>query len=366
MFYNKELQAIKNAARYRAREIFSENILDFASNDYLGLSYKKSLLKKSFKRVSCYKNHAPKSSALVNGYHTVHKDFEEYIAKINNFSKAICVGSGFLANLSIFEALPRRGDLLIFDEEFHASGMIVTNMSKAEVQTFKHNYMQDLKEKIGTFKKTYKGRVIIAVEGIYSMSGDMVKKEIFEIADEYNALIVVDEAHSVGVIGDNLLGVFEHYKIKPKENHIKMGTLGKAIGSYGAYILCSNEIHEYLCNRSKAIIYTTAPSLLDISLAHEGFLYIKENKNKIKNKIAERKSLIKKYFDTDLQGLILPINVKSSVNAIEIKENLIKKGFLVGAIRAPTVPKPILRVIARINEKGFKKLLQLIKQEISK
>ena len=364
MFYDKELRAIKKANRYRIREVFSEDILDFASNDYLGLSCNKKLLKKAYKRVSRYKNHSPKSSTLVNGYHLVHKDFEDYISKINNFSKAICVGSGFLANLSIFEALPRRGDLLIFDEEFHASGMITINLSKAKVQTFRHNDIKDLQEKIKIFKNTNQGRVIIAVEGIYSMSGDMAKKEIFDIADKSNALLVVDEAHSVGVVGDNLLGVFEYYKIKPQDNHIKMGTLGKALGSYGAYILSSNEIYEYLCNRAKAIIYTTAPSLLDIALAHEGFLYIEKNKKKIKKKIKKRKDLAKRYFDINLQSLILPIQVKSSTDALKIKKNLLAKGFLVGAIRAPTVLKPILRVIPKINEKGFKKLLKLIIQEI--
>ncbi len=366
MFYDKELQAVKNANRYRNREIFDEDILDFASNDYLGLSCKKKLLKKAFKRVSNYKNHAPKASTLVNGYHPIHRDFEEYIAKINNFPKAICAGSGFLANLSIFEALPRRGDLLIFDEEFHASGIITTNLNKAQVTTFKHNNMQDLKEKIEIFKETSKGRVIIAVEGIYSMSGDMAKEEVFKIADRFNAILVVDEAHSVGVTGDNLLGIYECYKIRPKPNHIKMGTLGKAIGSYGAYILSSNEIYEYLCNRAKAIIYTTAPSLLDISLAYEGFMYIEKNKEKIKEKIKRRKILIKKYFGIDLQGLVLAINVKSSIDALKIKKRLFEEGFLVGAIRAPTVAKPILRVIPRIGEKKLKKLLKIIKKEISK
>ena len=273
-FYSKELKAIKRANRYRKRELFDEELRDFASNDYLGLSNKKKLFKKACKRVKRYKFHSPKASTLVNGYHPIHQEFEEYIAKLNGFEKALCVGSGFLANLSIFEALPRRGDLLLFDEEFHASGLLAESLNDAKVIKFKHNDSSDLENRIKEYKTTQKGRVIIGVEGVYSMSGDVINPDIFSIADNFNALLVVDEAHSVGVLGKNLLGVFEYFDIKPKANHIKMGTLGKALGSYGAYILSSNEIYEFLCNRAKAVIYATAPSVFDIALAYEGFLYI--------------------------------------------------------------------------------------------
>ena len=365
-FYEKELKAIKRANRYRIREIYNENLKDFASNDYLGLSSKKKLFKKAYKRVKRYKFHSPKASTLVNGYHPVHKEFEEYIAKLNGFEKALCVGSGFLANLSIFEALPRRGDLLLFDEEFHASGLLAENLNEAKVVKFRHNDSSDLKKKINEFRASQKGRVIIGVEGIYSMSGDVINPEIFDIADSYQALLVVDEAHSVGVLGENLLGVFEYFDIKPKPNHIKMGTLGKALGSYGAYILSSNEIYQFLTNRAKAIIYATSPSVFDIVLALEGFLYIEKNIKKFKNRIKKRKKKIKKILGTDIESLILSVEVKDSLTALNLKEKLLQKGYLVGAIRPPTVSRAILRVIPRIGETGFVKLLKIIKNEIKK
>jgi len=363
MFYDRELQAIKRANRYRKREVFSEDLLDFASNDYLGLSKKRGLFKKACKRVLSCKFHSPKASTLVNGYHPIHKEFENYISKINGFEKAITLGSGFLANISLFEALPRRGDLLLFDEEFHASGMITTKMTEATVKLFRHNDTDELRGLIETFKKSSKKRVIIAVEGIYSMSGDMVKKEIFSIADRYNAILVVDEAHSVGVVGKHLLGVFEHYGIKPKQNHIKMGTLGKALGSYGAYILSSKEIYSYLCNRAKAIIYTTAPSVFDTALAYENFLYIEKNLRKIKKDIKKMQKRAFKIVGIKPKSLILPIELKSSKQAVTLKKALLSHGFLVGAIRPPTVKKPILRVILRVKEKGLKKLLKIVKKE---
>ena len=365
MFYDRELKALKRANRYRKRALFDENLKDFASNDYLGLSSNKKVFKKACKRVLSYKNHSPKASQLVNGYHPIHKKFEKYIADLNGFDKAICIGSGFLANLSLFEALPRRGDLLLFDEEFHASGLITRGLSSAKTDTFSHNDAQELEKKIDDFKKVSNGRVIIAVEGIYSMSGDILKKEIFEIADRYNAILVVDEAHSVGVVGKHLLGVFEYFGIKPRKNHIKMGTLGKAIGSYGAYILCSKEIKNYLLNRAKAIIYTTAPSVFDTALSYENLKYMVKNRKKLKREIEKRQDAVKKLFSKNIKGLIVPLEVESSEKVLKIKEKLLKRGYIVGAIRPPTVKKPILRVILRVGEKGYKRVLKNIKKEIN-
>ena len=356
-FYKKELDALKRANIFRKRTLYSEELNDFASNDYLGLSSKKSLFKKACKKIKKYKFHASKASTLVNGYHPVHQEFEEYISKRNSFEKALVMGSGFLANLSIFESLPRRGDLLLFDEEYHASGLIATNLNDAKVLKFPHNNPQEL-EKI--IKEHSYNRLIIAVEGVYSMSGDILKREFFDIAKIYEAILVVDEAHSVGVVGDNLLGVFEHYGITPQPNHIKMGTLGKALGSYGAYILSSNEIYEFLCNRAKALIYATAPSPFDIALALEGFLYIDKNSKKLSKKIDNRREKIKKALGIEIDALILRIEIGSSKRVMFIKDELQKRGFLVGAIRPPTVKKAMLRVIPRVSQKRFGKLLRLL------
>lgn len=361
-FYEKELRAIKRANRYRKRKVYPETLKDFASNDYLGLSQNKKIFKKACRRVKKYKFHSPKASTLVNGYHPLHEEFEKYLAKINGFEKAMSVGSGFLANISLFEALPRKGDLLLLDEEFHASGMVAKELNGAKKIIFKHNDAKELKRHIKEFKTNSNGRVIIGVEGIYSMSGDILNRDIFEVADEFGVLLIVDEAHSVGVLGENLLGIFEYYDIKPKSNHIKMGTLGKAMGSYGAYILSSSEIYEFLSNRAKAVIYATAPSVFDIALAYEGFLYIQKHKKTFIRKIQKRKKTIQKKLGIKIDSLILQIQVKSLEDTMKIKEELLKKGYLVGAIRPPTVKKPILRIIPRVGEKGFKKLLEMLRE----
>ena len=342
--------------------VYDESLIDLASNDYLGLSCKKQLLKRTCARVNMFKYHAPKASQLVNGYHQIHKDFEELLCKENGFESAIVVGSGFLANLSLIEALPRKGDLLILDEEYHASGILASKLVDADVVIFNHNSSIHLENILKN--RTYK-RAIVAVEGIYSMSGELLNKEIFDVIDRIeNTILIVDEAHSSGVLGKNLTGVFDLFDIEVKPNHIKMGTLGKAYGSYGAYILASTHIIDFLQNRAKALIYATAPSLFDIELAHQGLLYILKNTDKLRKKIAQRQVLVKEIFAIDMPGLIFPYPLSESRDVLNIQKKLIEKGFLVGAIRPPTVQKPILRIIPRLDIKKSKllELFTLIKK----
>ena len=345
--YEDELKAIKKSNRYRQRVVFDESLVDLASNDYLGLAKKKSLLKRAYEQVSRYEVHAPKSSQMVNGYHPIHKDFEEFLCRQNGFESAIVAGSGFLANLSLIEALPRKKDILILDEEYHASGILASKLVECEVVYFRHNDADELES---ILKNSSYKRAIVATEGIYSMSGDILNREIFDVVDSYeNTILIVDEAHSSGVLGDRLNGIFDFYGIKPKQNHIKMGTLGKAYGSYGAYILASSEIIEFLQNRAKALIYATAPSLFDISLAHQSMLYILKNKESLKAKIEARKNLVYEFFKKEMKGLILPVYYESSSEVLDMAEDLKSKGFLVGAIRPPTVDKPMLRIITKTD-----------------
>ncbi len=346
LLYEKELKAIKKANRFRNREIFSESLLDFASNDYLGLSENKELLKRAYEKVSSYKYHSPKASMLVNGYHQVHYEFESYISKLCGFEKAIVVGSGYLANIALIESMVRKDDILVLDSEFHASGVMASKLVQGRVFYFNHNDEKDLEKLLS--KENYK-RAIICVEGVYSMDGDLVNPKIFEVADRFKALLIVDEAHSSGVVGDNFLGVFDLYGIIPQKNHIKMATLGKAVGSYGAYIQGSYEIVEYLLNRAKSVIYSTAPSLFDIALAHESYKYIQENKKTFLKKRDEVFELVEKRFGYKPDSLILKLEYGDNKKVLELKELALKKGFLVGAIRPPTVKKAIVRVILRLS-----------------
>jgi 8-amino-7-oxononanoate synthase len=181
------------------------------------------------------------------------------------------------------------------------------------------------------------------------MSGELLAREIFEVARESGALLIVDEAHSSGVLGENLLGIFEHYGIEPGPEHLKMGTLGKAYGSYGAYILASREIVSYLENRGKPIIYSTAPSVVDIALALENLEYIRRRAKKLHRRLETRRRIVRERLDRRMDSLILPLPVGSNREALRLQEALREEGLLVGAIRQPTVAEPILRIIPRLG-----------------
>ncbi len=349
-YYENELKALKRAGRFRKREILKSDVLDFASNDYLGLSHKKELHEATCHGMESLSCHATKASLLVNGYHQIHKDFESALCEANGFEDGVVLGSGFCANIAMIEALVRKGDILFMDEKYHASGVLATNLEHVEVVFFKHNDMAELKELF--VKYPHAKRKIVAVEGIYSMDGDLCDKEVFEICEKDDALLIVDEAHSSGVVGDKLMGVFDHYDIKIQPNHIKMGTLGKAYGSFGAYILASCHIIEYLINRAKPIIYATSLSLYDTLLAHNSLRYILKNTKSLKQEIKIRQEIIKETLNIDVDGLIVPILIDDNKKVIEIRDILFREGFAIGGIRQPTVQRAILRVIARLSQSG--------------
>jgi 8-amino-7-oxononanoate synthase len=346
-FYAKELAALKRSGRYRERHINRAVLKDFASNDYLGLADTKELHEATCRELSLESTHAAKASMLVNGYHPIHKNFEEALAAANGFEEAVVLGSGFNANIALIEALVRKGDKLFMDELYHASGVLASQLHGMDVTFFKHNDMEELETLL---KNSSAKRNIVAVEGIYSMEGDLCAKEIFSIADRYEAILIVDEAHSSGVVGRRLMGVYEYYDIEVAPNHIKMGTLGKAYGSFGAYILASQHIIDYLINRAKPIIYATALSLYDTLLAQNALNYILNNYEQLHKDIIRRKKIVYDTLGINIAGLIVPICVGDNRRVIEIKEELLLQGYEVGAIRQPTVPSAIIRLIARLGE----------------
>jgi len=347
MFYENELKALKRSGRYRTREVLNAELKDFASNDYLGLSHNKTLHENSSKELSKLNIHSSKASMLVNGYHQIHKDFEDALCKANGFEAGVVLGSGFNANIALVESLVRKGDTLFMDELYHASGVLASNLNNIDVVFFKHNDMHELRL---ILQNSDAKRKIVAVEGIYSMDGDLCPRDVFKIADEFNAILIVDEAHSSGVIGKKLMGVFDYYDISIKPNYIKMGTLGKAYGSFGAFILASEHIVEYLINRAKPIIYATSLSLYDTLLAHKALEFILLNAEDLKRQIKRRQGIVLEELGVEVKGLIVPILIGDNVRVIEIKNELLALGYAVGGIREPTVPKAIIRLIARVGE----------------
>lgn len=363
MFYEKELSALKRSGRYRERKLFNEELIDLASNDYLGLAENKDLMDEAYARVSSFTSHASKASMLVNGYHPIHADFEKALCEANGFEEGVILGSGFNANIALIESLLRKGDELFMDEKYHASGVMATKLVDAKVRYFKHNSASELEELL---KSSSAKRKVIAVEGIYSMDADLLDGDIIHLADKYEAILILDEAHSSGVIGKNLMGILDYYELPVKANYIKMGTLGKAYGSFGAYILASSHIIDYLINRAKPIIYATAPSLFDTALGHASLNYILRNRDELRTQIERRQKIVYENLGINVEGLIVPVDAADNRKVIQIQAELMQENYLVGAIRQPTVESAIIRLIARlgVEEKELFTVCNLIKSKI--
>jgi len=346
MWYEKELDALKRSGRYRRRELHDATLLDLASNDYLGLAERPELMQQACERLRRAPAHGAKASMLVNGYHEIHAEFERALCEANGFEAGIVVGSGFSANIAMIEALVRKGDELFIDEKYHASGILATRLCGGRVTPFAHNDPGALETLL---RASTARRKIVAVEGIYSMDGDMLDRAIIDLAERYGALLIIDEAHSSGVVGPNLMGVLDHFGIAPAPHHIKMGTLGKAYGGFGAYILASEHIIDYLVNRAKPVIYATAPSLFETALALRTLEHIRANAAALRGAVDERRLALGELLQREIPGLIVPIEIGDNHRVVEIREALAGQGVLVGAIRQPTVPRAIIRLIARAN-----------------
>ena len=196
------------------------------------------------------------------------------------------------------------------------------------------------------------------------MSGDIAPKGFAQIAKKYNAILIVDEAHSSGTLGANLNGYFDYHRLKIAPNFIKLGTFSKALGSYGAYILSSTHINSYLQTRAKPIIYSTALSAFDSALALTNLNFIHQNRARFAQKIERIKKIIQKNLKIKLDSQIFSIQFQSQNEMLKTFRFLKKSGILVGAIRTPSVKIPQLRIIlsTKHSKKDIIKLCKLLKK----
>ncbi|MFC3848042.1 aminotransferase class I/II-fold pyridoxal phosphate-dependent enzyme [Helicobacter baculiformis] len=347
--YSSELRALRRAGLYRERHLYPAHLHDFASNDYLGLSTHALLLEHAFEKVRSLTTHAPKASMLLNGYHPLHRELEEFLCARFGYEACLLVGSGFLGNVALIDALVRKNDILFMDAHYHASGQFLAK-KLPNAHFFSHNNTLDLVQQLKNQRAQHpKGRIFIAIEGVYSMDGQVAPKEFYTIAQEYDAYLILDEAHSLGVLGRDLGGYLSYYHLKLTPRIIVLGTLSKAYGSYGAFIGASPQVVEFLCNRAKSVIYTTSLSLLDSALAlvHLEHLYAH---------LSNYVSILEKMrvccaqilgFSTPSNILTLPFERVQSL--LNMHTSLLEAGFLCAPIRPPTVQKPLLRISLNVQ-----------------
>ncbi|MFL5731200.1 MAG: aminotransferase class I/II-fold pyridoxal phosphate-dependent enzyme [Cytophagaceae bacterium] len=317
-----------------------KGLTDFFSNDYLGLARSPELAESIRKEYEKHRDNLNGStgSRLLSGNHEYFGDLENYLAKLFHAESALLFNSGYNANLSILSAVPQKDDTIIYDELIHASLKDGARLSFAKRFSFAHNDIADLEAKI----ERASGQVFVVIESVYSMDGDTAPvKEILTICERYGAALIVDEAHSTGVWGEDGNGLLCRLGLE-KYVFARIHTFGKAMGVHGACICGSKELTDFLINFARPFIYTTALPLHALISIRKSFEYLSANLA-LQEKSRQTVSLFKAGLKS-LEGRL--IESESPIQALKIGGNgqtkkmatdIRVKGFDVRPILSPTV-----------------------------
>lgn len=332
-----------------------KEVLNFCSNNYLGLADDERIKQAAKEALDRY-GLGSGASRLVAGNMSLHKRLEEKIAAFKDCEAALLFNSGYTANLGAISALCVKDDIIFSDKLNHASIIDGILLSRAEFKRYPHKDIGTLEDMLKV-SGGYRRKVIIT-DTIFSMDGDIAPlPKIVELAERYKAWIYVDEAHATGVLGKKGKGAVEYFGLKGKVQ-VQMGTLSKAVGSFGAFICGSKTLIEYLINKSRGFIYTTSlpPAICAASIAALGII---ENEPKLRERLWGnveflRTGLRELGFDTlESETPIIPILTKEPNITMEFSKRLFEEGVFVQGIRPPTVPegKARLRITVMATHK---------------
>ena len=322
------------------------NLADFSSNDYLGLSASQSIFDAAHQYLldTNLISNGSTGSRLISGNHKLYEDTEHFIAKFHVVESALIFNSGYDANVGFFSSVPQKGDVVLYDEHIHASIRDGLRLSTASAYKFIHNDLESLKTLIKRYKDKG-GEAYVVTESVFSMDGDSPDLiAMASICTQYNCRLVVDEAHALGVFGNNGKGLVQQYNLQDAV-FARIMTFGKGLGCHGAAILGSTDLKSYLVNFARSFIYTTALPPHSLATILMAYTYLSQS-------ASERKILGQniEFFSSQIQKLQLDTFIESH-SAIQcsvvpgnekvktIATALQQHGYSVKAILSPTVPQ---------------------------
>ena len=346
------------------------DLVDFASNDYLGFSNSNTIFENTHQYLlehNLIQNGAT-GSRLLSGNHSVYQAAEDYIAQFHQADSALIFNSGYDANVGFFSAVPQKGDLIVYDELCHASIRDGIQLSHAKAYKFFHNDLEDLERLLVRHSETI---IYIVTESVFSMDGDTPNmEELVQLAEKYQAYVVVDEAHALGVLGEKGEGLVQSLQLQ-ETVFARIVTFGKGLGCHGAAILGGEDLKSYLVNFARSFIYTTGLSPHSVATILTGYQQLelaREVQQKLKNNIVhfnqEKNRLSLKplfvHSKSAIQSAILPGNERVKNIAQQLQSN----GFDVKPILSPTVPEGQERLRFCLHsfnsEKEITEVLQLL------
>ena len=350
------------------RRVVREGLKDFCSNDYLGLRDHPRVVEAVKEALDRY-GLGSGASQLVSGYTELHAQLEERLARFKGTPACVLFGSGYLANVGTIPVLAGEGDLILSDELNHASLIDGCRLSKAERRIFRHKDYQQLEEMLKRERHRFR-KVLIVTDSLFSMEGDLADLgALYEISERFGCMLYIDDAHGTGTLGEGRGGLRE-FGLEWRENVVVMGTLSKALGSYGAFVCGSRELAELLVNRSRSLIFTTSLPPPLCAGALESLKILEENPGMVE----ELRSLAKHVYgelsflplEVRFHGTpIIPLIVGEEERAVDISRRLMERGIFLQAIRYPTVPRGEARlrltVSLRYKDEDLEELLESLK-----
>lgn len=324
--------------------------IDFSSNDYLNLSNHPDIIKATIAAMKKY-GLSSGASRLLSGTYLPHVKLEEKIAKFKKTEAALLFNTGYAANTGTIPAIADARAVIFSDELNHASIVDGIRLSKAELNIYRHrdvNHLEDLLKNF--FKRKSVTRRLIITDTVFSMDGDIAPlKDIVFLCNQYDALLMIDDAHGTGVLGKTGRGALEHFNIKA-DNIIQMGTLSKAVGCYGAFVAGNKDLIDLLINRARSFIYSTSlpPAVAEAGIKAIDIIdkRLKRSRERLwKNKARLCDGLKSMGFDTlDSETPIVPVLIGDADKTLKIAGSLFKNKIFAPAIRPPTVPEGKCRI----------------------
>ena len=356
-FISEELKKLEKNGLYRGLRTITSNqeahvtigdkdYISFSSNNYLGLANHPKIKKAAVNAVEQFGCGAG-ASRLIVGTMEFHTRLERRIALFEGKPAAIIFCTGYVTNVGVVTALVGRGDVVIVDRLSHASIIDAARLSGAKLLVYPHKDMSRLESILKRYKE-YKKRLIVT-DSVFSMDGDFAPlPEIIKLAKQYGAMVMIDEAHATGVIGESGRGVAEYFGVA-EEIDIIMGTLSKSVGSLGGFVVGSNKLISYLQNKARSFIYTTAlpPAVCAASIVAFDII---ESEPRLREEFWERVNMVKKglrelgFNLMNTESHIIPILIGDDRTTMEISKYLYENGILVPGIRIPTVLKGTARL----------------------
>ena len=380
---NRTIDDLRFISSTKAIDNNGNEYLVFGTNNYLGLTHHPDVIKAA-QETSEYGTGST-GSRLTTGASFEARELENNISEFKNVESTLIFNTGYMTNLGVIYALTKENDVIFSDQLNHASIIDGTRISKAKVRVYKHKDTEDLERLIKTEleespknNEANNSNFFIISDGVFSMDGDIAPlPELVEIADEYNCTLIIDDAHATGVIGKTGKGTVEYYKDKTgidltESVDLQIGTLSKALASEGGFVCGKQAYIDYLINKSRPFIFSTALSPSTIASANTALNLLKENSkeyldNLNKNTRIMRKLLVDGGLNViDGETPIIPIIIGPADLANRFSNQLKEEGILVSAIRPPSVPKDMSRLRLTIMASHTKEEIEFTAKAIIK